>query len=86
MTKVATIAIAALAALTFAVPPGAASHCATASTSDALLEYGSFYIVTDLLGGVLIYEESNGKDGLQRGDASVDNTCHGRVKADTRVF
>ena len=85
MTKVATIAIVALAALTFALPPGAATHCAGVTTSEPLFKHGDYYIVADVLGGVIIYEESNDRAGLQRGDRSLDNTCHGRVKADTRV-
>lgn len=33
-----------------------------------------------------VYQESNGIDGLQRGDEVVDNTCHGLLPADTIVF
>ena len=33
-----------------------------------------------------LYEETNGYPGLQRADASVDNTCAGRIPADTRLY
>lgn len=32
---------------------------------------------------IWIYEESNGIEGLQRGDVMVDNTCGGMIEADT---
>lgn len=33
-----------------------------------------------------IYEESNGIEGLQRGDEVYDDTCHGMIDGDTIVF
>jgi hypothetical protein len=33
-----------------------------------------------------VYEESNGIDGLQRGDEIVDDTCHGMIASDTIVL
>lgn len=32
-----------------------------------------------------VYEESNGIDGLQRGDEEIDDTCHGMIPADTAM-
>lgn len=33
----------------------------------------------------VVYEESNGIDSLQRGDARIDHTCDGTTPADTPV-
>lgn len=33
-----------------------------------------------------IYEESNGIDGLQRGDEWQDDTCHGLIAPDKLIF
>lgn len=35
---------------------------------------------------IWIYYESNGIDGLQRGDSVVDDTCHGMIEADHFVW
>lgn len=32
---------------------------------------------------IWVYEETNGIEGLQRNDEVVDNTCNGRIPADT---
>jgi hypothetical protein len=50
-----------------------------------------FYVDNDLchfcLFSIWVYQESNGIDGLQRGDEVVDDTCGGAAGAsDTIVF
>ena len=93
MTKVA-IVILTLAALGIAAfPPGAiAAHCTSASESPYLYKHEgddpddpSYYVVADRLGNIGIYEETNGKKGLQFEGLFSDSTCHGRVLADERI-
>jgi hypothetical protein len=53
---------------------------------------GGFYVDNDLcqpvcLFSIWIYQESNGIEGLQRGDEVVDDTCGGAAgEADTIIF
>lgn len=50
-----------------------------------------FYVDNDpcpveCLWSIWVYQESNGIDGLQRGDEMVDNTCGGAIPHDTIIF
>lgn len=83
------------AAFVFALAgPGASSHCATYSTSQADVDALGMWYFTDDDGcrwgfpecGLWIYEESNGIQGLQRGDLYVDDTCHNAIEPDTIIF
>lgn len=90
MNKLATILLT-LAALSVALPPSLAAHCAQSSTSETAVKVGKFYImvdtcVPDCLSTVVIYEESNLRDGLQRWDGAVDNTCHRKITPDMRIL
>ena len=78
-----------LAALGVAIPAGLAQNCRP-STSDAI-PMGELYLVNDVcdedcLVSFYVYEETNGADGLQRGDDIVDDTCAGMIKSDTIVL
>lgn len=83
----------AAASLAFA-PLGASDHCESWESSDPELDtvqYGATYYVDvdtgiDELGSIWVYEESNGHEGLQRGDEVYDDTCHGQIEADTIIF
>lgn len=70
--------------------PAQAAHCETWSTTPAEIDAGGYYVELDTcpmcIFSVWIYEESNGIEGLQRGDEIVDDTCHGMIRADTIVF
>lgn len=51
---------------------------------------GSFYADNDLcqpecMFSLWVYQETNGIDGLQRGDSVVNDTCHGTIPADSIV-
>lgn len=86
MTKVAIIAIVALAALAIVVPPSALAHHCTTTTSEPLYTLsGKYYVVADERGGVFLYEESGLRPGLQRKDFLVDDTCHSRIDPDIRL-
>lgn len=78
--------------------PASADHCTTWSSDDDVeldtnpfgLPGPRYYYDNDpanlpccVLGVWFVYEESNGIDGLQRGDEAVDNTCHGMIAPDT---
>jgi len=82
-----------LAALTIAMPAGA-DHCVDFTTSAPEATDSStgttYYVDNDLcqpecIYSIWVYEESNGIDGLQRGDEVVDDTCHGLIEADTII-
>jgi hypothetical protein len=79
-----------VAALSIAIP-ATATTC-TLTTSDAVSLPGDLYLVNDVcvpdcLVSVMVYEETNGKDGLQRADRRHDDTCGGLAgSADGRVF
>lgn len=88
-------AIAILALVLFLAAGGAASHnyCEmTTSTPEADTGPGParFYIDNDPCAGcnfsLWIYMESNGVDGLQRGDDTKDDTCGGEYPSDTIIF
>ena len=73
--------------------PATAEHCATWSTSDATLDTGvaegtprAYVAYVEFPFSIYVYAESNGIDGLQRGDEVVDNTCHGMIPADEIYF
>jgi len=79
-----------LVALSIAIPAGLAGHCAKSSTTPAELISDKYYVVADVcqptcVFSVVVYEETNGRVGLQRADSVVDDTCHGRVIPDQRV-
>lgn len=77
--------------------PATADHCETWSTSTSgawgvFLEAGPYYAFTDCWTydpqcnpSFWVYEETNGIRGLQRGDETVDDACHGQIRSDTIV-
>ena len=72
-----------------ALPAGFAGHCTNWSTTPATAVAGH-YVTYDVcqpscLASIWVYEESNGRSGLQRDDGYVDNTCHGMIYPDTIV-
>lgn len=85
-------------ALAAALSTASASDCETWSTSDPEGCWGpnapwscEYYYENDMcqpdcIFSFWIYQESNGIDGLQRGDKVVDDTCHGMIDADTIIF
>ena len=73
------------ALLLAAIPPVAdAHHCSGVTTSTDAVPAGPFYVVAAT--NPYLYQETNGIPGLQRGDRDRDDTCHGIVLADKRVF
>lgn len=86
MTKVAIVILTLIVLGVAAIPPGAiAAHCTAAGESEYLHKHGNYYLVADRLGNIGIFEETNGKRGLQMEGIFTDTTCHGRVTADERV-
>jgi len=86
MTKVAIVILTLAALGAAAIPPGAvAAHCTAAGESEYLYKHEDYYLVADRLGNIGIFEETNGKKGLQMEGIFTDTTCHGRVLADERV-
>lgn len=93
------IALAALA-LAFVVPAAPAAHGCLPSASQALLSVGpgardttTFYVVIDsptpsdlFIPLPWIYEETNGRDALQRHDDWRDDTCGGEYAGDMLIF
>jgi len=81
-----------LAALAVALPAGLADHCSSYNTSTAEFDaIPPYYVDNDLcqpgcIYSIWVYEETNGIEGLQRGDEFVDDTCHGLIEADTIIF
>lgn len=80
----------ALAAIAIAVPASLAAGC-DPSTSEAEVAQGGFYVDNDAcqpecIYSIWIYQESNGIDGLQRGDEVVDDTCDGAIESDTIIL
>ena len=86
------------ACLALAIPAGA-DHCTTYSTASPEITLdpapgvaSRYYWDNDWcqpgcsIFSFWIYEESNGIDGLQRGDEWVDDTCHGMIAADRLIF
>lgn len=77
-------------------PPVDASHCETHHTNPATLDTGPglparYYVDVDhcdICGWtyIVVYEESNGIPGLQRGDKIVDDTCHAAIRPDTLIL
>lgn len=74
-----------------------ADHCTTYSTASPELDLDPspapgprFYWDNDpcqpCMWSTWVYQESNGIDGLQRGDEVQDDTCHGMIESDTVVF
>lgn len=52
---------------------------------------GRFYVDNDLcqpgcMFSIWVYQESNGIEGLQRGDPVRNDTCHGTIRADSIVL
>ena len=86
-------AIALLLALFVTAGAARAEHCAEATPEVTLdTPVGTFYVDNELcqpdcLFSVWIYQESNGQEGLQRGDETCtdDDECCGQ-EADTIVF
>lgn len=86
--------LAALALVLTLTLPATAGHCATWSTFEPEYDVlGAYYIHDDCpeachmaFFSIWIYEESNGIQGLQRGDEMVDTTCHGMIPADRIVM
>lgn len=80
-----------VAALALAIPAAAVS-CTMTTSEDAIALPGDLYVVNDAcqpdcLLSVIVYEETNGVEGLQRADQRRDDTCDGRAgNADERVF
>lgn len=85
MTKVAIVILTLTLLGIAAIPPGAvAAHCVSAE-SEYLHKHENYYLVADRLGNIGIFEETNGKKGLQMEGIFTDTTCHGRVLADERI-
>ena len=86
------VALATLATLAIAAPVSA-QEC-TPTTSSPEVDTGEtgagrYYADNDVvIGGFSfwIYQESNGIDGLQRGDEVFDDTCGGAIESDTIIF
>ena len=74
------------ATLVVVVPASTAGHCASYSTSDAMEVSDDHYLVVDAFGGVHLYEEKNGIEGLQRQDRGQDDTCHDSIVPDDAIF
>lgn len=86
--------VALLVALAVAMP-GGAEHCTTWSTSEPEVDISAVsdvtyiaYVDNDLcqpecIFSVWLYCESNGIEGLQRGDEVRDDTCHGMIESDS---
>lgn len=75
--------------IALALPAGANGCLPTTSTPE--LDVAGFYIENDpcqpeCMWSFWVYQESNGMDGLQRGDEVKDDTCGGVIEADTIVF
>ena len=76
-----------LAALVLAAAPAVGGHCETWSTSEPEVDVAGAYYVDvdndpDFFLFAWFYCESNGIDGLQRGDSTVDDTCHWMIEPD----
>ncbi len=72
--------------LTFVTP--AIGEACTPTTSEPEFDVAGFYVDNDVcqpncLFSIWIYQESNGIEGLQRGDEVVDDTCGGMIESDT---
>jgi hypothetical protein len=85
--------ILAIVGIALAMGAAGADHCETWSTSkpDTTSSDGRYYVDNDMcqpecIFSIWLYEESNGYDGLQRGDEVVDDTCHGMIDSDTIIF
>jgi hypothetical protein len=86
-----SIALVALVLSAFLFSPdalacGGSSPEVTTPASDA----GRFYVDNEVcqpgcVVAVAVYQESNGRAGLQRGDARVDDTCGGQFLPDTMI-
>lgn len=78
--------IVALSCLAIALlpPPVDAHACDGPTTSEPDAKWGDTYVAHSLV-SVVVYEESNTIDGLQRRDVFVDDTCHGMIPADRRI-
>lgn len=74
-----------------------AHHCSTWTTREAEQDLNPtgvgprYYIDHDdcdsrCMMSMWVYEESNGVDGLQRGDEVEDDTCHGMIAPDTLIL
>lgn len=75
-----------------------AHHCTTYSTSEPEISAAELYYVDVDCPPVLSwdqpcgpmelwgYQETNGVAGLQRADATIDDTCHGLIQSDTVIF
>lgn len=82
------------AALLLAVMGASADHCAAYVGNPEFVvptPLGLFYADNDLcqlecMFSLWVYQETNGFDGLQRGDPVVDDTCHGTIRADSIVL
>jgi uncharacterized membrane protein len=88
MSKLVAI-LATLAVAALALPASATVVGCSYSTTDAELDAAGYYVSLDKggdLGGIWIYEESNGIGGLQRGDEVVDDTGDGCIEADGLVL
>jgi hypothetical protein len=72
--------------------PASAGACTMTTSSPELVLPGGIYVDNDAcqpecLFSAWIYQESNGIDGLQRGDEDVDDTCGGTAgDSDTILF
>lgn len=73
------------------IAPAGAQNCEWGGSPPELSTPTGHYVDNDLcqpacLASVWIYQESNGIDGLQRGDEVVDHTCGGKFPADTLLL
>jgi len=78
-----------VAALAIAVPVSA-QDCEP-SNADAEVDLGGLYVDNDpcqpeCLFSIWVYQETNGIEGLQRGDEVEDNTCGGQIESDTIIL
>jgi hypothetical protein len=94
-SEASTLRIVPFLAISTLVLGQAAAECGTTSDPEVTLDTlvaGTYYIDADIcsgpacIGSVWVYQESNGKPGLQRGDEVHDDTCGGLTQADTIIF
>lgn len=84
--------LAVIIALAIAVPAAAEEGCElTGPTPDVSSPTGHYvdasFCQPDCLVSLVVYEESNGVEGLQRQDRAVDDTCGGKAgEGDTLIL
>ncbi|HUR69955.1 MAG TPA: hypothetical protein VM370_11975 [Candidatus Thermoplasmatota archaeon] len=72
-------------------PPALACGPTTspAPANTCAIQSSCFYVVVDVCTdcvSIWVYQESNGRSGLQRHDSFDDDTCSGAYTGDTRIL